>query len=103
MARVFVIQDSHKRDFSDARRYGELVPLIERDVFPDDADERVETIRKIMLSKLADFNHYDSLLLTGDPLAIVIASLTVSLNSNGFWVLKWDRENKRYYRVWVEV
>lgn len=103
--RVFVIQDDHRRDFSKAATFGKLVPLIERDVFPDDADERVVTIRGIMKHILRDFNPLrDYLLLTGDPVAIVVATLLLSsMGVFEFRVLKWDKEHGGYFPVSVAV
>lgn len=101
--RVFVIQDDGNRDYSDARRFGVLVPLFERDAYPDDAEQRVEVMLKIVKSKMADFNCMtDSILLTGDPLAIAVVS-GWALANEVVHFLKWDKENKRYFRVPVRV
>ena len=101
--RVFVIQDDGSRDFSDARRFGELVPLFERDAYPDDAEQRVEVMLQIVEAKMQDFNPiHDSILLTGDPLAIAIVAGWALANEVVFF-LKWDKENRRYFRVPVRV
>lgn len=78
--------------------------MIERDVFPDDVSERVLTIRNIMKTKLQQFNPAkDFLLLTGDPVAIAIATLVLSCYTLSFNCLKYDRENRDYYEVQLAV
>jgi hypothetical protein len=103
-ARVFIVQDSGRLNFTPASRFGELIPLVGRDVYPDDADERVHAIRIIMKSKLAEFNPAkDFLLLTGDPVAIVMAVLTLAVQTLTIRCLKWDNEHKGYFPVEVSV
>ena len=101
---MFVVQDNGRYSFRKAERFGELVPLIERDVFPDDAQERVLVIRNIMKTKLQNFNPAkDFLLLTGDPVAISIAVLVLSCFTLNFSCLKYDREGRDYYPVELTV
>ena len=39
----------------------------------------------------------------GDPVAIGIAAIAASDNNNGkVNILKWDRENKAYYNVFID-
>lgn len=100
MPKVYVIQDNGKLNLSDAKRFGELVPLIERDAFPDDADERMGAIYNIMISKLAHFDaDNDYILLTGAPEAIAMAFFILGYRETGIQALKWDRENRGYYIV----
>lgn len=108
-SRVFIIQDDKKRDrvtgrllrdFSDAARFGRLVPLINRDVFVDDQLERLPAIHTIMRAKLIDFNSLeDYVLLTGDPVAIAVAIFILTTLTDRIQLLKWNRETKQYFPV----
>lgn len=102
MSKVFIIQDNGTKDFSAAKRFGELKGLIERDVFPDDADERVSAIHAIVRKKLKEFDPlYDFVLLTGDPVALVIvgAELQRMYPDQVIAFLKYDRDERQYYQV----
>ena len=100
MSRVFVIQDNGTLNLSDAKRYGELTPLIERDAFPDDADERIKAIHDIMCARLRTFNPvHDFVLLVGAPEAIAMAFLILGADHDTIKTLKWDRENRGYYPI----
>lgn len=102
MSKVFIIQNNGRLNFEPAAKYGKLVPIIERDVFPDDVDERVEAIKNITSTLLNNFNpEKDYILLTGDPVAIVIVSMFLVMNHMGQQIrcLKYDRENQTYYVV----
>lgn len=103
MGKVFIVQDDGRRDYSDARRFGEPNALIERDVFPDDAQIRMDEILSIMRTKLAEFNPAcDCLLLSGDPLAMVAATMVLTLSTGRIRCLKYDKETRRYFPVVVE-
>ena len=55
-------------------------------------------------SKLKDYNSNDYLLLTGDPAIIGIACSIVSDITNGeFNLLKWDKQERRYYPVEIKL
>jgi len=100
VSKVFVIQDNRTLNLSDAKRYGELVTLIERDVFPDDAEERIEAIHNIMDAKFRNFNPlHDFVLLVGAPEAIAMAFLILGSQHDTIKTLKWDRENRGYYPI----
>ena len=105
VAKVFVIQDHGKIDFAKAKRFGELVYMVKRDAFPDNAEDRMRVASFIMKDKLTSFKaSQDHLLLTGDPLAIAMAVLVLA--SYGVFdisCLKWDRENAEYYAVRVAI
>lgn len=90
--------------FSKASRYGDLVPLMQRDAFPDNADERIMDMREVMRAKLKAFNPLrDYVLLTGDPLAIAMCILTLSCFTLAIQCLKWDRDEQDYYPVLVSI
>jgi len=54
--------------------------------------------------ELKDFNDNDYLLLMGDPAIIAVAGAVVSdVNGGKFKVLKWDRDEKRYYDIEIDL
>ena len=51
-----------------------------------------------------DFKPTDYLLLTGDPAIIGVGCSLVSDNTNGRYnLLKWDRQEKRYYPIEIDL
>ena len=56
------------------------------------------------LKKLKDYTIRDYLLLTGDPAIIGVACSIVSDITNGKYnLLKWDKQEKRYYPVEINL
>ena len=54
--------------------------------------------------ELKDFNDNDYLLLIGDPAIIAVAGAIASENNNGrFKVLKWDRNEMKYYDIEIDL
>ena len=54
--------------------------------------------------ELKDFNDNDYLLLMGDPAIIAVAGAVVSdVNGGRFKVLKWDRDEKKYYDIEIDL
>ena len=101
---VYVVQEiagtregRPKFNIMGAAEYGKLVFLL---------DERSQMIFSpgplIMKLKnlLKDFKPTDYLLLTGDPAIIGVVCCLISETTNGrFNLLKWDRQQKRYYPI----
>ena len=55
-------------------------------------------------SLLKDFKSTDYLLLTGDPAIIGVVCCLISDITNGkFNLLKWDRQEKKYYPIEIDV
>ena len=53
---------------------------------------------------LKDYKSRDYLLLTGDPAIIGVVCCLISETTNGrFNLLKWDRQEKRYYPIEIDV
>ena len=51
-----------------------------------------------------DFKPTDYLLLTGDPAIIgVVCSLVSDITNGRFNLLKWDRQEKRYYHIEIDL
>ena len=97
---VYVLQEMG-RNIRSAEKFGELKVCL-----PDN--------RQIVLSsgpmvfklkqELKDFNENDYLILMGDPAIIAAAGAIVSENNNGrFKVLKWDRDEKKYYDIEIDL
>ena len=54
--------------------------------------------------KLKDFNDNDYLLLTGDPAIMAVAVSIVSILNNGkFKLLKWDKQEFKYYPLEINL
>ena len=54
--------------------------------------------------QLKDFNDDDYLLLIGDPAIIAVAGAIAAEHNNGrFKVLKWDRNETRYYDIEIDL
>lgn len=100
--RVFVIQHNPNLDYSDARRFGVLVPVIQRDVFADDLPSRIEKMKEVLEARVGNYDPLnDYLLLTGDPVAIFLAGALLR-NAKEVKVLKFDKEVGRYYDVAIK-
>ena len=57
-----------------------------------------------LLQALKDFNDDDYLLLTGDPAIMAVAGAVVSKINNGkFTVLKWDKHDRLYYPLAINL
>ena len=97
---VYVLQEMG-RNIRSAEKFGDL-----KVVLPDN--------RQIVLSsgpltfklkhELKDFYDDDYLLLMGDPAIIAVAGAVVSdVNGGKFKVLKWDRDEKKYYDIEIDL
>ena len=97
---VYVLQEMG-RNIRSAEKFGDL-----KVVLPDN--------KQIVLSSgpltfklkhaLKDFNDDDYLLLMGDPAIIALAGAVASdVNGGKFKVLKWDRDEKKYYDIEIDL
>ena len=98
---VFLIQENPYISVLSATEYGTIVTLFESGTqimfSPQPA------IRKLK-RKLRDFDDNDHLLMMGDPAAMGIACCVASdMNRGKFKILKWDKMQKRYYSVQVNL
>lgn len=101
---VFIVQDDGSRDFSDAARYGRLVPLVGKDVYPDEAEMRVQVVCEIIEAKMKGYRPgIDFILLTGDPVALMAVGLYLGCvhGVKKHRTLKYDREARGYYEVQI--
>ena len=98
---VYLIQENPYISVLSANEYGKIVTLFESGTqimfSPQPA------IRKLK-RKLRDFNDNDHLLMMGDPAAMGIACCVASeMNRGKFKILKWDKMEKKYYSVSVNL
>ncbi len=98
---VFLIQENPYVNVLSAQEYGEIVLLF-------DSGQQImfspqPAIRKLR-RKLKDFDDNDHLLMMGDPAAMGIACCIASdINRGRFKILKWDKLQKKYYSVGVDI
>jgi len=98
---VYIVQELRGRDLSDASQFGELEVLIPAG---EGSVLSVQPLIRRMLRKLTKFTDNDYLLLSGDPAAIAIAaSLAAQYNRGRYQVLKWDRIERRYLPLLVDL
>ena len=98
---VFLVQENPYISVLGAHEYGEIVVLFESGsqimFSPQPAIKKLKR-------KLKDFNDDDHLLMMGDPAAMGIACCIASdMNRGRFKILKWDKMQKRYYSVSVNI
>ena len=97
---VYILQEMG-RNIRSAEKFGELKVCL-----PDN--------RQIVLSsgpmvfklkqELKDFNENDYLILMGDPAIIALAGAVASeMNRGKFKILKWDRDEKKYYDIEIDL
>ena len=105
---VYVIQDvpgskigAPKINIIGATQFGQLkVFLPENSQIILSPNYVITTLR----SKLKEYTSKDYLLLTGDPAIIGVACSIVSDTTNGkFNLLKWDKQERRYYPVEIDL
>ena len=99
MGKVYVVQQSPKKDISDAKRYGDIVYLLET---PNrqaalDPHKFVSSIS----SRLVDYNPTEDYILPiGDPIAIgVVTAIAAEFGHSKVNLLYWDRRIEKYSPV----
>ncbi len=98
---VFLVQENPYISVLSAADYGEIVVLFESgQQIMFSPQPAIKKLRR----KLRDFNDNDHLLMMGDPAAMGIACCIASdMNRGRFKILKWDKVQKRYYSVSVNI
>ena len=105
---VYVIQDipgtkagAPKINIIGATQFGDLKVLLpENSQIILSPAYVIQTLRK----KLQEYKKDDYLLLTGDPAIIGVACSIVSDITNGkYSLLKWDKQERRYYPVEIDL
>ena len=92
---VYLVQENPVLNVLGAQKYGKIVRLFEHGsqlmFSPHLATQRLKRLLK-------DFNDEDYLLMMGDPAAMGLACCIASdINRGKFKILKWDRQEKKYY------
>jgi hypothetical protein len=101
MPTVFVVQEMPNHDIAPAMRFGEMKVLLPSNT--QIAFSTIPTVRTLR-RKLRDYKDQDFLLLTGDPVAIGLAcSIAAFYNAGRFTALKWDRREKLYIPVKIDI
>ena len=105
---VYVIQDipgtkigAPKINIVGATQYGQLKVLL-----PENSQIILSPAYVIstLKQKLKEYKSSDYLLLTGDPAIIGVACSIVSDITNGkYKLLKWDKQERRYYPVEIDL
>jgi len=108
MSKVFVIQDipgtkagAPKINIIGATQFGQLKVLL-----PENSQIILSPTYVIttLKQKLKDYTEEDYLLLTGDPAIIGVTCSIVSDITNGkYKLLKWDKQERRYYPVEINL
>ena len=97
---VYVVQEVPKFNVLPARKYGELELMLPPGQITLSAGPTVNRLKH----KLRNFTDMDYLLLIGDPLAIGLAvAIASNANRGKARLLKWDRQEKQYYPLNVNL
>tara|TARA_R110000751_G_scaffold304114_2_gene419298 strand:+ start:1303 stop:1629 length:327 start_codon:yes stop_codon:yes gene_type:complete len=97
---VYVVQEVPKFNVLSARKYGELELLLPPGQITLSSGPTVNRLKH----SLRDFTDMDYLLLIGDPLAIGLAvAIASNVNRGKAMVLKWDRQERQYYPLNVNL
>ena len=89
---VYIVQNDRRKDFSDARRFGQL-----KDVFGNvgahyDVPYMLQHARRV----LRNWQPGDHLLLVGDPTLCGVAMVIIAEQHGVMDVLRWDRVRYQY-------
>ena len=105
---VYVIQDipgtkigAPKINIVGATQYGQLKVLL-----PENSQIILSPVYVIstLKQKLKDYRSKDYLLLTGDPAIIGVAcSMVCDITNGKYKLLKWDKQERRYYPVEIDL
>ena len=107
-SKVYVVQEiagtregRPKFNIMGASEFGKLIFLLdERSQMIFSPAPLVHKLRTM----LKDFKSTDYLLLTGDPAIIGVVCSLVSDTTNGRYnLLKWDRQEKKYYPIEIDI
>jgi hypothetical protein len=101
MSTVFVVQEDPRKNLLPALDFGNVEYILDsRDQVTLDP---VPWVRRIKTA-LRRYTENDFILAIGDPAAIGIACAVAAMNTSGrFKMLKWDRQEMRYYPIAVDL
>ena len=98
---VFAVQEDTRKNLLPALDFGNIEYILDsRDQITFDA---VPWVRRIATA-LRGYTEEDYILAIGDPAAIGIACAVAAQRTGGrFKMLKWDRQEQRYYPIAVDI
>jgi hypothetical protein len=89
-----------KVDLSPAERYGQIVTLLDGDVYPF----RTDLILAAFKAGLATYTDHDYILLAGTPLQLaIIGGIATTINDGRVKFLRWQSKRKAYEVVPVDM
>ena len=97
---VYVLQEMG-RNIRSAEKFGDLKVCL-----PDNKQMVLSSspLTFKLQQELRDFNDNDYLLLIGDPAIIAVAgAIAADINNGRFKVLKWDRNEMKYYDIEIDL
>jgi len=97
---VYVLQEMG-RNIRSAEKFGDLKICL-----PDNKQIVLSSgpLTFKLQQELRDFNDKDYLLLIGDPAIIAVAgAIAADINNGRFKVLKWDRNETKYYDIEIDL
>jgi hypothetical protein len=98
---VYIVQEMSNHDIAPAMKFGDMKVLLPANT--QIAFSTVPTVR-LLRRKLREYKDGDYLLLTGDPVAIGLAcSIAAFYNAGRYTALKWDRREKLYIPVKIDI
>lgn len=102
---AFAVQHDGTKDFSAARKFGSVQPVLKKGVYADDWEQRLPLVKAAIRKALCEFDQdKDYLILVGDPILIALCISTLMYLGVGcVKCLKWDRESQDYYEITLEL
>lgn len=101
MPKVYVVSETNQHNISPAMSYGDIETIL-----PPNAQiafSIAPTVRRIK-RKLEKFCDEDYLLFIGDPTAIgIVCALAAAINNGRYKCLKWDKFEKKYIPIQVDL
>lgn len=98
---VFVVQEDPRKNILPAMDFGNIEFIL--DQHSQVTFDPVPWVRRMKVA-MRKFTDEDYLLAVGDPAAIGIACCIAAAQTGGkFKMLKWDRQEKRYYPIAIDV
>ena len=101
MPKVYVVSETGQHNITSAMDFGDI-----ETVLPPNAQVAfyvVPTVRRIR-RKMVNFTDDDYLLFIGDPTAMaIVASMAAEVNHGRFKCLKWDKYERRYIPIQVDL
>jgi|TARA_R110000823_G_scaffold43041_1_gene112401 hypothetical protein len=98
---VYITQEMRGRDITDATSFGDVEILVPAG---EQASYSTQPIMRQINRKLSKFSDDDYLILAGDPVVIALcACLAARTNRGKFKMLKWDRQEGKYFPLTADL